>query len=797
MQLPLITMKQDQAKIIGGRYKLIQELHKVRWSKTYLAEDLGMPPKFKCIVKQLQLTLEGQFDLAHIQAYWSQQASLWQSRVSNNQITRLLACFEENNSFYLIQKYIEGETLTAQLETTSPLRESKIISWLKDILSILVSIHRQGIVHGNLKPSNFVITRPDNQVVLIDFGIIHNVVERLNNQKNSTKLIIEENSYYPLNLVNRKQQQDFKADYYAVGIMAIQAIANIDPATLPRKPTAKAIFKQENRSISPGLLRIIERMISLDSDQGYASATEIINDLNQINPPEKRIPAKDESIIDFDQIKPIVKNIQSQNGKSIPKTPMPSSGLPSTIQTTIIKIKQRPKQLLAVAIAILALGGIGELLFPTVRPFLQIRQGKKQLSSEEPQAALKSFKEALELNPQSTSAWKNRGDALFQLERYRAAIAVYDKALNFSPNNSQLWKGRGEALYRLERFEAAVTAYDKALQLKPKNAEILNRKGRALYKLERYPDALAAQDQALRIKPDFVNAMKDRGIALLGMGKHEDAMVAFNKAQTFDPLNPELWQNKALALQYINQPQEAMRLYQEAVEAYDKQVKDNPKNITAMLDKATVLGKLQQHEQALLSYEQALSVNPDSHLAWSGKGNTLFALRKYEQALTAFDRAAKLQPKSYLTWHNRGSLLRDGLKNYSEAIASYDRSLEINPNFYHAWRDRGVALSQNQQQEKAIESFRKALNIQPNDHQSWVARGIVLSSLNRNDEAIYSFDRAAEIQPQDPFVLMNRAAALEKTQRYTEACDIYRELIKMNPGFSPAIQSINRLGCSS
>ena len=768
-------MKQDQIKTIGGRYKLIQVLNKGRWGRTYLAEDLGMPQKSMCIVKQLQVQLGERANLANIKADWVQQASVWQMRVINNQITQLLAGFEENNCFYLIQKYIEGETLATKLKTSLQLTEAQITKWLKDILSILASIHQQGIVHGNLKPSNFVIAQPDSRVILIDFGIIHNIVEHLISQKHLPKLITEENNYYPPNLVNRTQQQAFKADYYAVGIMAIQALANIDPAKLPINPSARAIFEQENRKISPKLVNIIERMTNLDAADSYTSAEEIITDLNLRNIP--------------------VKNIEPKDGKLIGATSILSSELQTKVQTTIRAIKQKPKYLVALVIGILALGGIGELLFPTARPYYYVWQGKKKLL-EDPQVALNSFQKAIKINPQSTLAWKNRGDALYNLERYRAAIAAYDKALKLSPNNARVWQGRGEALYRLERFEAAVTAYDKALQLSPNDVEILNRKGRALYKLERYPDALAAQDQALRIQPDYVNAMKDRGIALLGMGKHEEAMVAFNNAQTFDPLNPELWQNRALALQYINQPQEAMRLYQEAVEAYDKIVRENPNNITAILDKANVLSKLQQHQQALLSYEQALKVNPDSHLAWLGKGNALFTLRQYDKALAAFDRALKLQPKSYLTWHNRASLLRDGVKNLPEAIASYDRSLAINPNFYHAWRDRGVALSQNQQHQEALDSFKKALNIQPNDYKSWVARGIALSSLERNDEALASFERAAEIQPQDPFVLMNLGTALEKNQKYTEACDVYLQLKKINPEFSPAIKAINRLGCS-
>ncbi len=775
--LSWLTMNQNQ--VIGRRYKLIQELGKGRWSKTYLAEDLAMPNYSLCVVKQFQVEKAHRTNWQEVKNYLSIQAVTWQTLGSHPQITQLLACFEENDSSYLVQKYVEGQTVAQKLVEKLRLGEKQVLALLQDTLLILEAIHKQGIIHRDLKPSNLVIRKSDRRIALIDFGIINAITDRLITQINSTKLMTEENDYYPSEQIVGNYTAS--ADIYALGIMAIQAFTEIEPHLLPFNPSVKTILAQYNVRVSSKLVKIIDRMTSIDLEHGYTSAREVLEDLNKIASPVTQAST-------IGSVKPAATYIAQ---------PTASTTSANNKTNTISRIpKIKPAYIIGGILGFFLLLGAGELLFPTIRPLYYQNQGN-QIRPEDPKLALNKFQQAIEINPNRASAWIGRGHALYDLERYRAALAAYDKASQLQPNNAAGWQGRGEVLYRLERFEAAVTAFDKALQISPNNAEILNRKGRALYQLERYQEALATQEQALKIQPNYIKALNDRGIALIGLGKFQEALNAFEEAQAFEPLDPELWQNKALALQYLNRPQEALRLYQEAVAAYDKEVMENPKNITAILDKANAQGKLQQHEQALKTYEQAILVNPDSHLAWLGKGNTLFTLRRYQEALEAFDRALKLQPKSYLTWHNRGSLLQDGLRDLPKAIASYEKSVEINPNFYHAWRDRGFALTQTQDYNQAIESFKKALSIEPNDYKSWVGRGIALSSLNRTAEAIAAFDRAAEIQPEDPFVWMNRGAALEMNQKYTEACDAYRQVKKLNPAFSPAIAALQSLGCKT
>ena len=774
----------NENQVIGKRYKLIQELGKGRWSKTYLAEDLAMPNYSLCIVKQFQVEVGNRSNWQDVKNYLNHEAVTWQKLGAHPQITQILACFEENNSFYLVQKYVEGQTISQKLIEKLRLGEKQVAALLEDTLLILEAIHNQGLVHRDLKPSNLIIRKSDRRITLIDFGIITAITDRLITQINSTKLMTEENNYYPSKEIVGNYLAN--ADIYALGIMAIQAFTEIEPHLLPFNPSAQTILAQYNLKINPKLVKIIDRMTNINVEDSYSSATQVLEDLNQIAPSATTASTIASTI-----------NVEKPESTYISSPAQPTTiARDKTTNKTKIQSKIKPVYILGGILGICLLLGAGELLFPTIRPRYYQRQGEKLLL-EDPKQALNKFKQAIDINPNLSSAWIGRGDALYDLERYRAALTAYDRASQLSPRDASGWQGRGEVLYRLERFEAAVTAFDKALQISPNDAEILNRKGRALYKLEKYQEALATQEQALKIKPNYIKALNDRGLALIGLGKYEEALIAFNKAQAFEPLDPELWQNKALALQYLNRPQEALRLYQEAVAAYEKQVEENPKNITAILDKASAQVKLQQHQQALNTYEKAIEVNPDSHLAWLGKGNTLFTLRQYDKALAAFDRALKLQPKSYLTWHNRGSLLQDGLRDLEKAIASYEKSVEINPNFYHAWRDRGFALAQNQEYTKAIESFKRALSIKPSDYKSWVGRGIVLSSLNRTAEAIAAFDRAAEIQPNDPFVWMNRGGALELNQKYTEACDAYRQVKKLDPTFSPAIASLQRLGCKS
>jgi len=70
---------------------------------------------------------------------------------------------------YLVMERIEGPTLRPRLDA-APLPIDEVIELGARVATALHDLHRQGLVHLDVKPSN-VMLRPDGTAVLIDFGL--------------------------------------------------------------------------------------------------------------------------------------------------------------------------------------------------------------------------------------------------------------------------------------------------------------------------------------------------------------------------------------------------------------------------------------------------------------------------------------------------------------------------------------------------------------------------------------------------------------------------------------------------
>ena len=72
---------------------------------------------------------------------------------------------------------------------------------------------------------------------------------------------------------------------------------------------------------------------------------------------------------------------------------------------------------------------------------------------------------AIELNPNFSVAYCNKGSALDDLERFQEAIECYDKAIELNPNYSNAYCNKGLALKNLKNHQDAIECYNKAIEL--------------------------------------------------------------------------------------------------------------------------------------------------------------------------------------------------------------------------------------------------------------------------------------------------------------------------------------------
>ncbi|WP_224410148.1 serine/threonine-protein kinase [Oscillatoria salina] len=281
-------------KSLHGRYQIIQVLSGGAFGQIYIAEEINHPERPKCIVKHYRPSSYYPSLLKTSKRIFVNEAENLKKLGSHQQIPRHLACFEGNQEFFLVQEYIEGDSL----DICFPLSQHSDRSWnagqvlemLEDVLSVLEFIHTQGIIHCDLKPNNIIKRSSDGKYVLIDFGAAQSIREETNEaeiidkQQLQSMVAVSHLGYIaPEQLVGKPYPN---SDIYALGIIAIQALTGLDPAKLELNLETgeiswEHIYQKAGATfqLSEEFAQILTKMVSYDRHQRYQSAQEAIEAL--------------------------------------------------------------------------------------------------------------------------------------------------------------------------------------------------------------------------------------------------------------------------------------------------------------------------------------------------------------------------------------------------------------------------------------------------------------------------------------------------------------------------------------
>jgi tetratricopeptide (TPR) repeat protein len=295
--------------------------------------------------------------------------------------------------------------------------------------------------------------------------------------------------------------------------------------------------------------------------------------------------------------------------------------------------------------------------------------------------ALAQIDRALDINPDNSLGWNQRGLALQRLKRFDDALASYDRALSLWQDDAEALCNRGAVLYDLARFDEALASYDRAISLRPHNAEAFCYRGAALLQLKRPAEALASYDSALAIQPGFVEALSDRGNALVELKRFDEALVSYDQALAIQPDHAQTLCNRAVALYELKEPDEALA-------SCDRALGLGLDSADLHHNRGNSLLALKRFDEALASLERALALHPDHAGAHTNRAIALHELMRLEEALASHERAAALQPDSAIAHSNRGLALYH-LQRFDEALASYERALALQPDLPHAHYHEG------------------------------------------------------------------------------------------------------------
>ncbi|MCU0550499.1 MAG: CHASE2 domain-containing protein [Leptolyngbya sp. Prado105] len=268
-------------KQLGGRYKITKVLGSGGFGETYIAEDTQRPGNPACVVKHLRPASNNPRHLQLARRLFKSEAQSLERLGEHDQIPRLLAYFEEEGEFYLIQEFIAGSMLSEGLTIGRHLPESQIVPLLQDLLQILEFVHQHKVIHRDIKPSNIIVRSRDQKLVLIDFGAVKELHQQLTENDVATATIgIGTQGYMPPEQCAGNPR--LNSDLYAIGMIGIQALTGLPPSQLQEDPETGEIAWRDRAIVSGALAAILSKLVHRDYRSRYQSAKDAIEDLAQL-----------------------------------------------------------------------------------------------------------------------------------------------------------------------------------------------------------------------------------------------------------------------------------------------------------------------------------------------------------------------------------------------------------------------------------------------------------------------------------------------------------------------------------
>ncbi|MGQ4646207.1 protein kinase domain-containing protein [Lyngbya aestuarii] len=192
--------------ILNSNYLPTQPLARGALGATFLALDRTSESRRLVVVKQLRPRAElTPPQMATANRLFKREAQVLAQLGENHpQIPTLYAYFEllvpegksnhQQEFFYLVQQYINGQDLNMELASLGRFTEVKVVEVLQQILPVLQFVHERGAIHRDIKPANIVRqknTVPETDVLstgvppagnngrlyLIDFGAVKQVIQ--------------------------------------------------------------------------------------------------------------------------------------------------------------------------------------------------------------------------------------------------------------------------------------------------------------------------------------------------------------------------------------------------------------------------------------------------------------------------------------------------------------------------------------------------------------------------------------------------------------------------------------------
>ena len=273
-----------------GPYTILEQLGKGGMGEVWLAEDTRLDRRVA--IKVLPAELAGDAD----RCIRFEQEAKAAAALNHPNIAAIhdvgVAADEDPPTRYMVQEYLEGETLRELLER-GPLPFEKAMRLAIEIGEGLKAAHRAQIVHRDLKPDNIFVT-PDGHAKILDFGLAKLVEGAMfpNTELSISPTVtvagqILGTAGYMAPEQVRGEEVDERSDLFALGCVIYEMITGKRAFGGENvHDTLSRILSREPERIDEAASGVqlgwsLDKLLAKDPDERYQSAADVVVDLRR------------------------------------------------------------------------------------------------------------------------------------------------------------------------------------------------------------------------------------------------------------------------------------------------------------------------------------------------------------------------------------------------------------------------------------------------------------------------------------------------------------------------------------
>jgi serine/threonine-protein kinase len=196
--------------------------------------------------------------------------------VSHPNIVAITTAEKQDNIFFIVMEYVQGETLENIIALKGALELNRALDFTCQICNAVDHAHRQGVIHRDLRPANVLVTEND-MLKVADFG-----TSRFLEIAAHGTTVIGSPPYMAPEQFHGKAV--FASDIYSLGVTMYQMLTGILPYDTPAPADLDKLMSGElvtpprirNPSIPKEINEIVMRALAPEVTARYQRASDLL-----------------------------------------------------------------------------------------------------------------------------------------------------------------------------------------------------------------------------------------------------------------------------------------------------------------------------------------------------------------------------------------------------------------------------------------------------------------------------------------------------------------------------------------